>query len=174
MYKKHVIHRRRKQLDLPCRNAGMQPLDSSTHPSFSNDGTSSRHLKYQQLQDLYVLQLYSKLTKARRTKENSKASHARAAKATHQFVKEHYAKANGTSESERTHMSQSPVRRMHQGPTLNMLSRNGEVLWECETSGPNGNTLFVFEAMLPECNWIIRAMYDSGASGNFVTKSRAS
>ena len=62
----------------------------------------------------------------------------------------------------------------HQGPTLNMLSHDGAVLWECETAGPNGNTLFVFEAQLPDSDAKpVRTMYDTGASGNFVTKSLA-
>ena len=148
----------------------MQPVIPSSSP-FSQ---STAYERDSQLHKLQILQLYQRLQKFR---ERSSVE-AKTAKTMHDTIKRHYDEANGTSECERFHMAHNSLkrsiqeRRMRQGPVLNMLSSDGAVLWECETSGPNGNTLFVFEAQLPD-GQLMRVMYDSGASGNFVTQSFA-
>ena len=56
------------------------------------------------------------------------------------------------------------------GPSLSMLSSEGRVLWECESSDPKvGSTLFVFKANMGGQS--VEVMFDSGASGNFIPKS---
>ena len=152
----------------------MQPDSTISPPSSSQQGSfNTQHFEdFNAAQEYRLLQLFARLRNSSANRDHRKEN----AKAVHDVVKRHYDKVNGTSESERYHMMQNSPKhsQTHQGPTLNMLSHDGAVLWECETAGPNGNTLFVFEAQLPDSDAKpVRTMYDTGASGNFVTKSFA-
>ena len=159
VYKMHVKPRR-KQLDLICKKAGMQPLVVEDHHSLEAK------------EEQRLLQLYSQLV---RNRFKDKAHKENAAKNMFEFTKVHYDRVNGTSPSERSNATQKAAAQvMRQGPTLNMIGHDGALLWECETSGPNGNTLFVFDARLPDDDGVtVKSMYDTGASGNFATMSFA-
>ncbi len=157
VYKRHVKPRR-KQLDPIGKYAGMQQL---VHVHSGS---------YEAIEEQRLLQLYSKLVKSKFT---DKAHQRNAAKTMFEFTKRHYDHVNGTSPSEQSNATQKAAARVaRHGPTLNMLSHDGALLWECETSGPNGNTLFVFDAQLLDDDGVtVKSMYDTGASGNFVTMS---
>ena len=128
--------------------------------------------KFEAKEEQRLLQLYSKLVNS---KFKDKAHQENATKTMFEFTKKHYDQVNGTSPSERSNATQKAAAQvMRQGPTLNMISHDGALLWECETSGPNGNTLFVFDAQLSDDDGVtLKSMYDTGASGNFVTMSFA-
>ena len=104
----------------------MQPLDPSL----------DLHPNVEAIEEQRLLTLYSKLMKSRLfNDQNPKVHKVNAAKNMFKFTKEHYDRVNGTSPSERSNATQKSAAQVKRnGPMLNMISHDGAVLWECETS----------------------------------------
>ena len=153
----------------------MKPLDPHSHPSFGGSSAERSFQSDQHLQDLYVLALFAKLSKRKPdAKQNAKAN-KRMAKEMCEFTERLY---NPTppereiTQSEKLHHELNLVHKTCAGLFLSMVSSEGRVLWECESSDPKvGSTLFVFKADMGGQS--IEVMFDSGASGNFIPKSIA-
>ena len=130
----------------------------------------STYERDQQLQDLYVLALYFKLSKRKPTARQTERVKAKMAKEMYDFTERLYNPRQPNHE-----ISLSGKKSFNEpvvGPRLSMISNEGQVLWECESSDPKiGSTLFVFKAEIG--GQAIEVMFDSGASGNFIPKSVA-
>ena len=154
----------------------MKPIDPSSHPSFMINPDERSFQRDQHLQDLYVLNLFAKLSKRKPDEKQKVAAQKRMAKEMSEFTERLYNPAVSEREISRTEKLQFglglELKSTNCGMFLSMLSSEGKVLWECESSDPHvGNTLFVFEAEMGGQS--IKVMFDSGASGNFIPKSIA-
>ena len=146
----------------------MKPIDPSSHPSFMIKPDERSFQKDQDLQDSYVKILFAKQKVA--------ATKKRMAKEMSEFTEKLYNPAvpeREISQTEKLHFELGLERKSTNcGMFLSMLSSEGKVLWECESSDPHvGTTLFVFKAEIG--GQTIKVMFDSGASGNFIPKSIA-
>ena len=182
-YRKHIT--RKPQLDSRCKYAGMKPLDTSSHGiddsrhdtfgcNTTDSSTGRSFQEDQHLQDLYVLALFAKLSKRKPDAKQREHAKKRTAKQMCEFTERLYnptAPEREITQTEKLHIGHNLVQRnTSSGPFLSMLSSEGRVLWECESSDPKvGNTLFVFKADMGGQS--IEVMFDSGASGNFIPKS---
>ena len=154
----------------------MAPIDPSRHPSPSIDPADRSFQKDQDLQDMYVLALFAKMSNRKPDPEQKVAARKRMAKEMSEFTERLYNPTESNreiSQSEKLPLELGLKRnRTCDGMFLSMLSNEGKVLWECESSDPKvGNTLFVFKA--DSGGHSIEVMFDSGASGNFIPKSIA-
>ena len=128
----------------------------------------STYERDQQLQDLYVLALYSKLSKRKPTARQTERVKAKMAKEMYDFTERLYNPRQPNHE-----ISLSGKKSFNEpvvGPRLSMISNGGQVLWECESSDPKiGSTLFVFKA---EIGGLLNIIRHYGHGEFYVTVGR--
>ena len=150
----------------------MAPLATNLHRESSNLDQSA-YQRDQHLQDLYVLALFSKMSKRKPTARQTEQAKTQMAQEMHKFTERLYNPVQPNCEV--SHTGKSPfngldvVQKPNAEQRLSMIGEKGQVLWECESSDPvMGNTLFVFKAEID--GRTVKVMFDSGASGNFIPK----
>ena len=151
----------------------MAPLAANLHKD-SSILDQSAYQRDQHLQDLYVLALFSKMSKRKPTARQTEQAKIQMAKEMHKFTERLYNPVQPNCEVSHTG-KKSPfngldvVKKPIAEQRLSMIGEEGQVLWECESSDPvMGNTLFVFKAEID--GRTVKVMFDSGASGNFIPK----
>ena len=152
----------------------MKPLVPSSHLIDNSSPTGRSFHEDQHLQELRVLAFLTKLSKRKPNAEQQEQAKKRMAKEMCRFAEKVYnpiPPKREITQTEKLHHEHGLVQQKTRlGPSLSMLSSEGRVLWECESSDPKvGSTLFVFKANMGGQS--IEVMFDSGASGNFIPKS---
>ena len=110
------------------------PIDDSRHPPSSIDPAERSFQKDQDLQDMYALALFAKLSKRKPDLKQKVAADKRMAKEMCEFTERLYSPTEPNREiSQSEKLPLDPVldrKRTSDGVFLSMLSDKGKVLWE--------------------------------------------